>query len=252
LTNRFTYLLTPVYLGALVLLVLNDFIFKPCYANFLTGKISDFAGLFLFPVLICALLNSKSRFIFILAGLGFIFWKSSFSSGFIAGWNEWISFLPLKRVIDYSDLAALGVLPFSWIFIHSEARIIKINPVLPLLFSCFAITATSYRMEEPLNETFTVEVPKYQLNGIIRHIPFVKLSGPEFSTDGKDTTEIFLENEICNSGFYIIMTAEPVDKKHTSVTLSEARYNCKKEDHYKEIIDTEVSKFIDRLKNYKP
>jgi hypothetical protein len=52
----------PLTLASIALLVLNDHLLKLAYPSLLTGKLSDFAGLFFFPYLLAAL--------FALAGLG--------------------------------------------------------------------------------------------------------------------------------------------------------------------------------------
>jgi hypothetical protein len=45
-------LLAPVPLAAVVVLVLNDLVWKYRYGNFLTGKLSDVAGLYLLPLVL--------------------------------------------------------------------------------------------------------------------------------------------------------------------------------------------------------
>lgn len=44
----------PVFLGALLVLVVNDHWGKPTFGNLLTGKLSDLAGLVVFPVFLVA------------------------------------------------------------------------------------------------------------------------------------------------------------------------------------------------------
>ena len=48
LARRLDALLRPAFLAALGLLVLNDGLLKPLFHNALTGKLSDFAGVFAF------------------------------------------------------------------------------------------------------------------------------------------------------------------------------------------------------------
>ncbi|WP_223758034.1 hypothetical protein [Myxococcus sp. RHSTA-1-4] len=48
-------LLHPLVLGAVVLLLLNDHVFKARWPSWWTGKLSDVAGLVMFPVLLQAL-----------------------------------------------------------------------------------------------------------------------------------------------------------------------------------------------------
>lgn len=51
----FPYLRHPLILSALVLTFLNDHYLKYQFPNFITGKISDFTGIFYFPLFIYAL-----------------------------------------------------------------------------------------------------------------------------------------------------------------------------------------------------
>jgi hypothetical protein len=44
-------MLHPVVLASIALLVVNDHVLKSAYPGFITGKLSDFAGLAFFPVL---------------------------------------------------------------------------------------------------------------------------------------------------------------------------------------------------------
>src|SRR6185436_5470958 len=47
-------LLHPVVLASIALFVVNDHVFKPAHPGWLTGKLSDVAGLIFFPVLLAA------------------------------------------------------------------------------------------------------------------------------------------------------------------------------------------------------
>src|SRR6187402_3574682 len=87
------------FIIGLVILLLNDFVLKGLYGNWLTGKLSDFAGLFIFPLFFAALLPGHKNKIFWLTGLLFIFWKSSLSQVLIDAWNS-IGILNLQRTID--------------------------------------------------------------------------------------------------------------------------------------------------------
>ena len=52
--RRDSGILHPVALAALIALVVNDHVGKPCYPGWVTGKLSDAAGLIVFPLLACA------------------------------------------------------------------------------------------------------------------------------------------------------------------------------------------------------
>lgn len=51
------YFIHPIPLFAVALLALNDHFLKTKYPSFLTGKLSDLAGVFFFPIFLCALWN---------------------------------------------------------------------------------------------------------------------------------------------------------------------------------------------------
>ena len=55
--DTFYILLSPGFIIATVLLVVNDFFLKPVYHNWLTGKLSDFAGLFMFSLFLTMFLT---------------------------------------------------------------------------------------------------------------------------------------------------------------------------------------------------
>jgi hypothetical protein len=54
----------PLPLAMVALLALNDHYLKNQYPSWLTGKISDFAGLFFFPLFVCALVCVFVNFTF--------------------------------------------------------------------------------------------------------------------------------------------------------------------------------------------
>ncbi|HET9387656.1 MAG TPA: hypothetical protein VFO67_21150 [Gemmatimonadales bacterium] len=95
----------------MLLLVVNDWILKAAYGNWWTGKLSDFAGLYAFPLLWSAFLPGRRAIIFALTGAGFLFWKSPLSDPAIAAWNA-LGLWPVRRVIDYTDwIALLALVP---------------------------------------------------------------------------------------------------------------------------------------------
>jgi hypothetical protein len=54
-------LVSPGFLGCLFVLLFNDFVLKQQIHNGLTGKLSDFAGLFVFPLFLTALFPNCDR-----------------------------------------------------------------------------------------------------------------------------------------------------------------------------------------------
>ncbi|HIA35943.1 MAG TPA: hypothetical protein EYN89_04195 [Flavobacteriales bacterium] len=150
MTRDFKILTTFWFLTGLTLLLLNDFVFKGLYSNWLTGKLSDFAGLFIFPLFWTVLLPRHKSKVFWLTGLFFIFWKSPFSQTFIDTWNN-LGLLTISRVVDYTDFVALTVLPFAFYIetIKEKIRAIRLTPYIPLTLSAFAFIATSEGGPQP-------------------------------------------------------------------------------------------------------
>ncbi len=114
-------LLHPAALAAMVVLALNDHLLKGRAPGWLTGKLSDFAGLLFFPLLLTAAWNTArwalgrpwrlTRRALIAAvvatGVGFVVWKL----GGIRG-----------AVRDPTDLAALVMLAPAYAIGQREIR----------------------------------------------------------------------------------------------------------------------------------
>lgn len=104
-------LLHPIFLVSLTLLLLNDFYWKYTHHNWLTGKLSDVAGLVVLPVFLRAFFPKYKKGILLFTVLFFTWWKSSLSASSIIFLNQTLS-LRVIRVVDYTDFLAL---PFLWI-----------------------------------------------------------------------------------------------------------------------------------------
>ncbi len=141
------YISNLLFLPALTILLLNDFYWKETYANELTGKLSDVSGLVVFLLFFSALFANKFRFfLYLISALLFTWWKSVWSESFIESWNQIISFYPLQRTVDYSDLWCLLVLvPLYFYHPKKERKVVSVKWIsVPLLFTgLFAIVATS-------------------------------------------------------------------------------------------------------------
>ena len=100
------------------MMLVNDFVLKPLAPSWLTGKLSDFAGLFFLPFLLAALLALvlPGRWVgpvsFAVTGAGFALLKldPAFNAAVLAG-------LPLRARLDPTDLLALlSLLPAAWLW----------------------------------------------------------------------------------------------------------------------------------------
>ncbi|OJJ17672.1 hypothetical protein BKI52_27815 [marine bacterium AO1-C] len=153
---RFSKLQSWGFVLGLVLLLLNDFVFKSVFHNWWTGKLSDLAGLFIFPIFLSAFLPKQRLKIYWLIAIGFIIWKSPLSSHFINLWNTIPYLFPIDRVVDYSDYLALGVLPFSYHYFQRGATVqLNLSPALLIIVAGFAFMATS---RPTLERVFTYDI----------------------------------------------------------------------------------------------
>jgi len=175
MTRDYKILTTSLFLSGLLLLLLNDFVFKELYGNWLTGKLSDFAGLFIFPLFWTVLIPKHKTKIFWLTGLLFVYWKSPFSQIFLNAWND-LGLLTISRIVDYSDLIALSMLPIAY-FIETNKenfRAIRINPVIPLIIAAFSFLATSYSTDIEIEANYSFNFSKDTLSKRLYYLPAVQ------------------------------------------------------------------------------
>ncbi|WP_118950197.1 hypothetical protein [Taibaiella helva] len=142
-------LFNPWLLLSLAVLLLNDHYGKARYHNVLTGKLSDIAGLVLLPLLLAYLFPRLKHYAVLPAALFFICWKLPLSERFIAAYNR-VALIPIERIVDYTDLWALLVLPFVFMLIariqkKAEQQDATIKPAAAwILLPCMlALMATS-------------------------------------------------------------------------------------------------------------
>ncbi len=107
----------PIWIAALALLVFNDHFLKAAELSpMLSGKLSDFAGLLVAPVLLAAVIGVKSRRGLWLsaAAVGTVFAAINVSPAIAASWDAAVSMLvPYRTTVDPTDLMALVMLPLG-------------------------------------------------------------------------------------------------------------------------------------------
>jgi cysteine-rich repeat protein len=119
--------LHPLWLLALVLLVLNDHFLKGSglLPGMVTGKLSDFTGLVVAPALLAALLPWRRRATWAFAHLavGLVFTLLQLSPALAQLWTALLGMLsiPSRFVSDPSDLLALPMLAVSHLFFYPWA-----------------------------------------------------------------------------------------------------------------------------------
>ncbi|MEZ4886806.1 MAG: hypothetical protein R3E32_18910 [Chitinophagales bacterium] len=176
--SSFSIFNSPFFVLALLLLCANDWVWKDAYSNFLTGKLSDFAGLFVFPLFWAAFFPRFKKQVFVFVACAFIWWKSPCSQVFIEAWNN-LGVFPLARIVDYTDLWALLVLPLAYFYRPSSSfkdclspSVVKYVRLGMVLVSSFAFLATSVapktkQMEIIYNETYQFDCSKEELQNRI-------------------------------------------------------------------------------------
>ena len=180
MSNQQSYrvLLSPLFIFSLFVLLLNDFLLKQQFSNALTGKLSDFAGLFVFALFFAAFFPHRRLAVCVSTAVIFTFWKSPFSQSLIEFWNATM-FFSVRRVVDSTDLLALSVLPFSYFYSEMLAQKPKTFApgftrrgfaVFVVILSVFAFTATSTvdPITVSLDDEYQIRLTETEIENILR------------------------------------------------------------------------------------
>lgn len=166
----------PWFIIGLVILLLNDFYFKYSFSGMITGKLSDFAGLFIFPYFLSVFFSNQSVKMYVVTALLFIYWKHEVSQPFI----EYISHVTnihIYRTVDLTDLVALSILPLSyWYYKKNEINTEDNSFVLSICIGtvsiiAFCATTQARHMEQldmPINKEYIIPVSKMELFTILK------------------------------------------------------------------------------------
>jgi hypothetical protein len=150
---RSSPLVHPLPIGAAVVLVVNDHLLKAAAwpSAAVAGKLSDLAGLFLFPVLATALCGRRWAAVWVIAtAVAFTLLKLSpgFNAAVEAAWG--------RNALDPTDLACLPVLAFSWLYLqrgYAPAGAIRRTATTGFIaVACAATPAPRYQRDYPFWE----------------------------------------------------------------------------------------------------
>lgn len=170
-------LLTPLFLIALFTLAINDQLLKGAglLPGWLTGKLSDFAGLLVLPVVLAVVFRVRSTLgltIAQLASVGFLA-ALQFSPWFEESWTVLVGLvgIPWHNTADPSDMIAIVVLVPVWIWLipamrrepenHTQGSGRRLVETLALCASSVVLMATSPAVCENATEKQAV-VPHSQ------------------------------------------------------------------------------------------
>ncbi len=222
---RLDLLTTPAFLLGLSLLLLNDWFWKAQYGNWFTGKLSDFAGLFIFPIFWVALFPQHKRMIFTLIAAGFVFWKSSFSQFLIDGWND-LQWVQMARVVDFSDnLALLSLIAANaWIRHQPKPHIwYKLNPVLPFLLSAFVFGATSRSMHtqmEITDKSYEVELSKADVETAVQSLEGIHVTVTQSDKKRPESyLNIIIPTKACDEALNYQVSLRPLSPQKSILVL---------------------------------
>jgi hypothetical protein len=144
------------FLLALIVLLLNDVVLKYSYPGWITGKLSDVAGLFLVGGLaLLVSLRHRGPWL-LLAAVSFIWWKSAQS--------QWLfDFLQANgvsvgRVVDPTDLIALVALPLGAMILrpHVDRPRVRARPIAAALSGSVLLLALMGTSALPMVKDFSI------------------------------------------------------------------------------------------------
>jgi hypothetical protein len=235
---------SPGFLIALFLLLVNDFFLKSYLHNSLTGKLSDFAGLFVFPLFWISFFPRFRSWVYLATAGVFIFWKSPASAALIDSWNGFGLF-SVGRTVDYYDLIALTVLPFSYIYGLKAVGLIasRAVPALIAVASMFAFTATSFSHKTQYDKEFQFAVSKQELIKRMSRLPQHDVS--QYFWESKDFEVTF---ESCLEAKFSVTERD----QQSVLLLTETNYRCPSPPEKDQMLRTFEQEFIAKLSDNRP
>lgn|GEM_PF-4660113 len=134
--NAYLLLLNPIYIGSLILLILNDLYLKFEFPSFITGKLSDFTGVFCFATVLFLLLSrfykkkSAIRGSFAISVLILALFQVPL---LLHGINTFLAQIGLPETTltsDFTDILVVIIYPmFNWFINYYIEKRFQINVV---------------------------------------------------------------------------------------------------------------------------
>ncbi|MCB0510528.1 MAG: hypothetical protein KDC82_07165, partial [Bacteroidetes bacterium] len=231
---EFKYANNYFFLIALFTLLINDFFLKQAFPGWLTGKLSDFAGLFFLPLFIAVFFPNKIKVILVISASFFLFWKSPLSTPLLS-WINKFSVVSFTRVIDYSDWLALSSLALAyWVYkeIDHFAQL-KLKPAPLLSLTALALMATSmdftfitldYGIVENKNkEELLSRIDSLEANLLNYGTQFYLW---EDQQQPSDSFYLYLEDDRLCSSISVLGYLNEVDSFHTEIYFVSTEQRC--------------------------
>ncbi len=138
---------SPAWWIALAVLLLNDHLLKGVGPGWLTGKLSDFAGVIVAPALLATLLGTRSRRVMAgcvaLVALAFTAINLLPAASRACEWLMALAGIPWRLWPDPTDLLALSMLPASWAVMQDAREPKRWLEYAGMLLGSVACVATS-------------------------------------------------------------------------------------------------------------
>jgi hypothetical protein len=195
MNQRLHSLTNQYFILSLIILLTNDFYLKYQYHNWITGKLSDVAGLFVFVYFWAAFFPRQKRIICIVTGLAFVYWKSAYSQPFINAFSE--NIYTIGRTIDGSDLLALFAIPIAYSVRQDAWAKVKMESTsIPIaIVTIFSFCATSIPIP-----TQVFDRPEYVLFRMTE-FDFIDNYPSEFRVHNVDSMEVISVTRIQTEKF---------------------------------------------------
>jgi hypothetical protein len=230
---------SPGFLVSLFLLLLNDFFLKSYLHNSLTGKLSDFAGLFVFSLFWVSFFPRFRSWIYLATAGFFVFWKSPASAALIDSWNG-IGLFSISRTVDYSDLIALTILPVSYFYGVRAVGLVATRalPAMMVVVSVFAFTATSFSHKTSYGKDYSFPMKKHELLQRMSRLSEKYIDDMFWEAD-----DFRASIEPCLDAAFSVREQD----QQTVLTLKETDYRCPTPPSREEMLKTFEQELIEQL-----
>lgn len=238
-------LLSPPFLVAVVTLAINDHVLKRLTPNWVTGKLSDVAGLFAVTLFLGALLPRWRTAAALALSAGFIWWKSAASTVAINVFND-LGLWTIGRTIDATDLLALPAIPAALFWLRNQkSSPAVLHRALPraavAVLSVLVFAATSYQSTVPFSDfKYAYSGTRADLIKALQQQGIVVYESGDF-----EPAEIRIPSDFCfKSVVATVMVYSTADT--TYVDLVEITHRCprqrKEEELLRKIFEDKVAK----------